>query len=413
MVDDDQIESNEIADTYQALSEYHQLVSQLAAAREEITGETESLLNIFSNLIGDKRAEFGEATATRNQFTMQEYRERYDDELPTIETKGLTPAEREPLEWLGIIEQDETFRLPCHPRTGERLHIWPLDDGLNLDNDILQEFTVPQPSVTLFHISDTHLGYRNRAQPGGGGKTNWVDRADSLVAFQAVLQRAIHEDIDAIVHTGDLFDHDVDKDTLETAISSIRTLTENGVQFYFILGDHDRLATGGEIPRVVDAVSALKSLDESGTVNHCTTTGARLDGSPIRLFGVDASAIGFAEIQGGYDLSGWSPNDLEFDAPQTSETNILCLHEAVGELQTSEIIATADRQDQPLDLILLGDEHSPPFDDKWQTAIDGVPVACAGPTIPISKHFDDNPPGYNRVRIGASGNLSVDRRELS
>lgn len=407
------IKPNEIADTYQALSEYHQLVTRLATASEEITNETESILHIFSNLIGDKRAEFGEATATRNPFTMQEYRETFGDELPTINTKGLTPAERKPLEWLGIIKHDETFRLPCHPRTDERLHIWPLDGGLNVDDHILQEFTVPQQSITLFHISDTHLGYRNRTKPGGGGKTKWVDRVDSLSAFQAVLQRAIQEDIDAVVHTGDLFDHDVDQNTLAKTISSLETLAEHGIPFYFILGDHDRLATGGEVPFAVNAVSSLKSLCDSATVIHCTAAGIRLNGSTTTLFGMDATGIGFTEIQEGYTLSGWSPCDLKFDVPQASETNILCLHEPLEAMRISEVIDVAARQGQPLKLILTGNEHRPPFNGEWQTTIDGVQIACAGPTIPISTHFDEHPPGYNRIEIGASGNSSIDRQELS
>lgn len=412
MTDGNGIEPNEIADTYQALTEYHQLVSRLAAARERISGDGESTLHIFSDLIGEKRAEFGEATATRNPFTMEEYRATFGDELPTIKTEGLTSSEREPLRWLGIIESNETFRIPCHPRTGERLHIWPLDGGLNVDYDILQSFTLPQPPITLFHISDTHLGYRNRTKPGGGGKTKWVDRADSLSAFQTVVQQAVQEDVDAVIHTGDLFDHDVDRHTLDVTISSIEALAENEIPFHFILGDHDRLATGGEIPDSVDAVRALKSLEESEAAIHCRMTGTRLDEMSVALFGVDAADIGFAEIQGGYTLSSWSPQDLKLNTPQSSEMNILCLHEPVEKLHISQIINAANRQSYPLDLILLGHEHRPPFDGKWQRTIDGIPVACAGPTIPISTHFDDYLPGYNRVLIGRNGKLSVDRREL-
>jgi predicted phosphodiesterase len=413
VTDDDPIEPNEIADTYQALSEYHQLVSRLAAAYEGLTGETESTLHIFSDLIGDKRAEFGEVTATRNTFTMEEYRETFGEELPTISTDGLTPTEREPLEQLGIIDHEETFRLPCHPRTGERLHIWPLSGGLNPDYDLLENFTVPSEAVTLFHISDTHLGYQNRVKTGGGGKTKWVSRADSVSSFQAVLQQAIKEEIDAIVHTGDLFDHDVDQDTLQTAVSSIEGLAEYGIKFYYILGDHDRLATGGDIPLAANAVRALNELSRAGAARHCTTTGTQLGESAVTLFGIDAAGIGFSGIYEGYTLSGWSPDDLSLDAPQTSGPNILCLHESLEAPQIAEVIEAANHQDYALDLILLGHEHSPPFDTEWQTEINGVPIACAGPTIPISKYFDEHPPGYNRVRIGSSGNLGVDRRELA
>lgn len=413
MTDGDPIEPNAIADTYQALSELHQLVSRLVVAREKITGETESTLHTYSDLIGEKRAEFGEATANRNQFTIQEYRETFDDDLPTIKTSGLTSTEHEILEALGIIDEDERFRLPNEPHTGERLHFLPYGKSLNRENAILQEFTVPQPAVTLFHIGDTHLGYRNRAKPGGGGNTNWVDKADSLEAFQMVVQRAIKEDIDAVVHTGDIFDHDVDQNTLRRAKSSLRSLADNGIQFYFILGDHDRQATGGEIPGAQNAVSDLESLCESGTITYCASSEIWVKEKNIALFGVDATDIGFEEIQEGYTLNSWSPKDLDFDLPQTSESNILCLHEPHGKMSLSEVIEVADSQGRPLDLILLGHEHRPPFDGEWETTIEGVQVAYAGPTIPISKHFNKHPPGYNRIRIGANWNISVGRRELT
>ncbi len=413
VTDGQPIKPNKIADTYQALTEYHLLVSRLAEANEAITGETESILHIFRDLIGDKRAEFGKATSARNSFTMEEYRKAFGDGLPTIATEGLTPSERKPLEALGIIERDEAFRLPCHPDTDERVHIWPISGGLNPDYDRLQEFTLPQQSLTLFHISDTHLGYQNRKKPGGGGNTKWVDRADSLRAFRTVLQQAVDENVDAVVHTGDLFDHDVKQDILGKSLSAIDSLAESGIPFHFILGDHDRLANGGEIPFAVDAVGALKSLTESGAVNHSATSPAHLNESIVTLFGVDAADIGFVEIQEGYTLDGWSPSDLKFDVGQTRGTNILCLHEPIRDLPISAIVKVAEQQGQSLDLILLGHEHRPPFDGKWQTSVDGVTVACAGPTIPISMYFDNHLPGYNRVRIGSNGNISVDRRELA
>ena len=406
------IEPNEIADNYQALSEYHELVARLAAAREAISDEEDSILHAFSELIGDRRAEFGEATATRNAFTMAEYREVYGETLPTITTEGLTAAEREPLEWLGIIGPDETFHLPFNPRTGKRMHIWPVDDGLNVDYDLLQEFTVPQAAVTIFHISDTHLGYRNRTDPRGKGKTIWVDGADSISAFEAVLQQAIDEDIDAVVHTGDLFDHDVDQATLERSISALKTLEDGGIPFYFVLGDHDRDAIGGAIPAATDAIASLQSLCESGTVIHCDTSGQQLPGSCVTLYGVDASGIGFSEIQAGYTLKGWSPTTITLDGAGPDGLNILCLHEPVEIQVLRETIRTTERKGQPLDLILLGHEHLPPFDGQWQTTVDGVSVAVAGPTIPISSAFKDQPPGYNRIRIGSNGNFGVDRRQV-
>lgn len=66
VTDGDSIERSEIVYTYQVLPAYHQFVLGLATAREEFTGETESMLHVFSKLIVDKREEFGEVTAAQD-----------------------------------------------------------------------------------------------------------------------------------------------------------------------------------------------------------------------------------------------------------------------------------------------------------------------------------------------------------
>ncbi|SFR97388.1 Calcineurin-like phosphoesterase [Halomicrobium zhouii] len=412
MANGDPIEPDVIADTYEGLSNLYTAVSRLADARESITGYSDSLLHRYAELINERRGEFGAATAARNQFSMGEYREQCEDTFATIETEQLTTEERQPLEWLGIVDQDETFHIPCAPRTGRRLPLWPVDRGLNVENHLLEEFTVPQQPLTIFHVSDTHLGYRNRTRPGGGGNTHWVDDADSLAGFRAVLERAIDEEVDAVIHTGDLFDHDVDQETLDTAVAALESLAEEGIPFYYILGDHDRLATGGDIPHAGDAMSRLESATGSETTVHCSSAGDRIGNSAVTVFGVDSTGIGFDEIQGSYTLDDWSPDDIKLDHRNTSELNILCLHQRPGPISFPDLIANIREQNVSLDVILLGHEHSPPFDGEWQTEINGVTVSYAGPTIPISSYFGDRPAGYNRIRIGSNGNFSVDRRTL-
>lgn len=305
------------------------------------------------------------------------------------------------------------FRILKQQYLNEQPFTWCLASSHNLDNCIQQKYIVFDLPTTFFHISDTHLGYRNRSKPGGRGNSKWVDRTDSIGAFESVVQMASKEGIDAVIHTGDLFDHNVDQDTIEAATSAIKTLTDNKIPFYFILGDHDRLATGGTVPWAANAITALESLHKSGMVHHCDTTGNRLKGNKIKLFGLDAAKVGFKEIQDGFSLKGSSPNTIEFETSVPGHVNILCMHEPLNTLNLSHIINSADRQGQPLDIILLGHEHSPPFKGQWQTTIEGVSIAYAGPTIPISPYFNSHNTGYNRIRISVEGNISIDRRELS
>lgn len=412
MAERNDISPNKIADTYEALSDFYTLVSTLADARTAITDEQATLLHRLAEIIHERRAEFGLATADRNSFTMAEYRDAFGEQLPTIETRGLTHEERQPLEWLGIIDEAETFRIPCLPSTGERLPIWPQSGGLNLQYANLAEFSVPQPAVNLVHISDTHLGYQNRSKPGGGGKTKWVDHASPLTQFQGVLQQAIEDDADAVIHTGDLFDHDVDHETLEATLSAIDTLTESGIPFYFILGDHDRLATGGTVPNATDAIQRLEAATSGGSITHCTVAGEQIDESAVSVFGMDATGIGFSEIRQGYSLNGWHPQAVQFGQKHAGRVNLLCVHEPVETTNFANIIGNARQQNLSLDLILVGHEHRPPFDGEWMTEIDGVSIACAGPTTAISSHFQSQLPGYNRIRVEEDGQLTIVRRTL-
>lgn len=77
----------------------------------------------------------------------------------------------------------------------------------------------------------------------------------------------------------------------------IESLSENGIPVYLILGDHDRHATGGDVFVAADAISALESLTEAGTATCYTLIGTRHEGSNLRLFGINATNIGFTEIK--------------------------------------------------------------------------------------------------------------------
>ena len=49
----------------------------------------------------------------------------------------------------------------------------------------------------VIHTGDTHLGYQQYHEP--------IRREDFLAAFRQVIEDAVAEDVDAVVHAGDLF----------------------------------------------------------------------------------------------------------------------------------------------------------------------------------------------------------------
>lgn len=401
---------NEIADTYQALSELHNLVSRIADAREAVTGETDSTLQTYVSFIGDRRAAFGEATRVRNPFSMEDYRAAFGETLPTINTEGLTGEERRLLCLVGVIDYDETFHLPCYPRGGERFPIEP-SGGLNIEYDMLQSLSLPDP-LTILHVSDTHLGYENRAVSKGNANTEWIDRVDSVAAFEAVVDRAITLDVDLVIHTGDVFDHDVDKQALDAAIAALRRLSDNDIPFYFILGDHDRLAVGRS-GRMTNAMETLATLTDAGTVVHGSPRGDRLTGTPATLFGVDATGVGFAEIQTDYTLGDWSIGTVDFDPQTEGSLTILCLHNLTESGSIVDLLESVRAEGLAPDLVCCGHAHSPPFGDDWQTTVDGIQVSCSGPAIPVSSYFDDNNPATTLITVDEDGMVELDRDPLS
>jgi DNA repair exonuclease SbcCD nuclease subunit len=87
-------------------------------------------------------------------------------------------------------------------------------------------------SVLVLHVSDTHLGYR---------QYGLVEREQDLYeVFSEVVELALRERVDIVVHSGDLFDSSrPPMQAVRAAIDGIRRLADAGIPFVTILGDHD------------------------------------------------------------------------------------------------------------------------------------------------------------------------------
>lgn len=86
--------------------------------------------------------------------------------------------------------------------------------------------------MQLLHISDTHLGcaefdLREREQ-------------DVYDAFAEVVETALKDKVEAVIHAGDIFHLPKPGGTpLVKLADGIKTLAENGIKFYFTFGEHD------------------------------------------------------------------------------------------------------------------------------------------------------------------------------
>lgn len=94
--------------------------------------------------------------------------------------------------------------------------------------------------MMIFHISDTHLGKRQYNL-----ETREKDVYDT---FRQLVDIAINEHVDAIIHTGDLFDiSDPPNKAEHIAYNELKRLKEKGIPFISIPGDHDTPKRKGDI----------------------------------------------------------------------------------------------------------------------------------------------------------------------
>jgi exonuclease SbcD len=84
----------------------------------------------------------------------------------------------------------------------------------------------------ILHTGDTHLGYQQYHLP--------ERREDFLDAFRQVAQDAAEDEVDAVVHAGDLFhDRQPRLSDIMGALSVLRDLDDAGVPFLAVVGNHE------------------------------------------------------------------------------------------------------------------------------------------------------------------------------
>jgi DNA repair exonuclease SbcCD nuclease subunit len=227
----------------------------------------------------------------------------------------------------------------------------------------------------VIHTGDTHLGYRQYHRP--------ERKRDYLGAFRQVADDAVAEDVDAVVHAGDLFhDRRPTLDDIMGALSVLRTLDDAGVPFLAVVGNHEAKREG-------------QWLDLFESLGLAT----RLGPEPVE--------VGSTAFYG-LDFVPRSKRDgFELDvATHDSDHAALVTHGLFepfdfGEWDPRDIFATTDIE---FDALLLGDNHHPEtaqVDDTWVTY-------CGSTERTSAAERDER--GYNVVAF--DGDVDVRRRGL-
>lgn len=204
----------------------------------------------------------------------------------------------------------------------------------------------------ILHLSDTHLGNRQY-----GSDTR---RDDFTRAFEAAIDRALEENVDAVIHTGDLFHRRTPSLPIVTdCIEILRKLADEDIPFYGIVGNHDRKMDQ----------QWLDLIRETGTADRLDQTPTMVN-DDVALYGIDAVT-----------KPAWHAADFTLEEPPNSDAfRLLGLHQLFEPLVPEfyadhDLTNFLDRVDIDIDALALGDYHK-----TESRIVEGVPAWYAGST---------------------------------
>jgi exonuclease SbcD len=225
----------------------------------------------------------------------------------------------------------------------------------------------------VIHTGDTHLGYRQYHRP--------ERQEDFLDAFRQVAEDAVADDVDAVVHAGDLFhDRRPGLQDIMGALSVLRTLEDAAIPFLAIVGNH-------ETKRDAQWLDLFESL-----------------GLATRL-GSDPEIVGDTAFYGLDFVPRSQRDDLDYEfEPHDADHAALVTHGLFEPFEyadwDTETVLTESNID--FDAMLLGDNHAPgraEIEDTWVTY-------CGSTERASASERDDR--GYNIVEF--DDEVSITRR---
>jgi len=435
----------ELSSTMGAGNELVELYDGLSVLYSSLPEETElewkrAVKSVLygGELLAEEASCYGEQQNKRNHKKRKEYVRRYGDGSRIMGFSAITVAEPRP--------QDRQYVpsgavIPVAPESGEVLPVHvstnEVDQAISLLAEFPAEPTADRPGdgvdvlldpvrvrrarknagkgigddkVTVLFVSDTHLGYENRAVTGRGKTVSWISEVSSTEAFTRIVTIAIEQDVDAVIHTGDIVDHEVDQETLDSAAARLELLSKVGIPVYCIIGSHDRDSYAPQHTNSVNGIAWLQQQVGKGTLVELSTSPTPVAGGPLDAYGIPAGNTGIDDVAKFKPL-GWEPSDMQFGSSSPGP-NVLCLHDGVtpyrersaADIDLDQLLS---RSGVSFDCVLIGDEHRPKDDDFGSgysfQARDGTPVLYTGPAIRISEPYRDHESFVTEVTVAADG----------
>jgi DNA repair exonuclease SbcCD nuclease subunit len=234
----------------------------------------------------------------------------------------------------------------------------------------------------VIHTGDTHLGYQQYHSS--------ERREDFVAAFRQVIREAIEDDVDAVIHAGDLF-HDRRPELVDLlgTLSVLRELDDAGIPFLAVVGNHEVKRDAQWLDLFADLGLVTRLGDEPVVVGYTAFYG--LDYVPKSR----REELDYA----------FASHDAAFAA---LVTHGLFQPFDYGDWDAETVLAGSD---VAFDAMLLGDNHKP----QTAQAENGTWLTYCGSTERASADEREDR-GYNIVTFdpdaGEDGEVTVSRRGL-
>jgi len=431
-------DGNELTELYDSLSV---LYESLPSGTDSEWKEALKSILYDGELLANAASCYGKQQKDRNRGKRKVYARRYGNGERVTEFSDITVAEPR--------AEDKRYvpagaMLPVAPESGEVVPVQVTEEEVDNAIALLAEFPA-EPSAdrpgdgvdvlldpervrraretserrvwgdesTVLFVSDTHLGYENREITGRGDTVSWIGDISSKETFNRISQIAIDRGVDAVVHTGDILDHEVDQETLDTTETYLALLGDLGIPVYCIIGSHDHDSANPQHVDSGDGIAWLKSQVKKGHLSELSTSPRPVAGGPLNAYGISAGNVGIDDV-GKFQSREWDPSHIAFGAA-TPGPNMLCLHDGLTPYRKYDADVDLERllaqSRVSFDCVLIGDEHRPKkqdFENGYTfKAGDGTPVFYTGPAMRVSEPYRDHDAFVTELSISDAGVTST------
>lgn len=271
--------------------------------------------------------------------------------------------------------------------SGVTANVWPngkiLHGASKLRIDHLDS-KLNSREATILYLTDSHLGKQIHTY---GGKS-WSVTPER--GIKAAIASAIEQQVDAVVHGGDLFHNPgngISEDDIETCRRELVKLANNGIPFYFIYGNHERDAGRRVIEEFIDNGLALHLGPRYELINDA-----------VAIYGIDYR-------------TQWSDTVVDLEPASEGVVTILCIHQSVGAFSPTsdpdcDIRGIRDASNVPLDVLISGHVHT-----RSTKQIGDTYALSGGSTTRVGSEHDALQPSAELLTV-TDGKIKVTQQKL-